>query len=98
MYLYTYTPVLFYCCIIQAHKKGFTYPYYAWIAFDWYPQKWWTRAVFQDDVDCTDEELAAFLDKAITLRRHPTQEDVNATTTTGIVSEPLMTDNPCSCM
>ena len=76
----------FTAAIIQAHKKGFTYPRYAWIAFDWYPQRWWTRAVFQDDIDCTDDELAAFLDKTITLRRHPTQEDVNATTTTGIVS------------
>ena len=38
-----------------------------------------------DQVNCTDDELANFLDKAITLRRFPTQEDVNATTNTGIV-------------
>ena len=38
-----------------------------------------------DELDCSDNELAAFVDKTITLRRHPTQEDVNATTNTGIV-------------
>ena len=38
-----------------------------------------------DELDCSDNELATFVDKTITLRRHPTQEDVNATTNTGIV-------------
>ena len=38
-----------------------------------------------DELDCSDNELASFVDKTITLRRHPTQEDVNATTNTGIV-------------
>ena len=38
-----------------------------------------------DELDCSDNELATFVDKTITLRRHPTQEDINATTNTGIV-------------
>lgn len=65
------------------------YPRYAWMTFDWYPQAWWTQEVSQDIIDCTDKELESFLDKMITLRRHPTQEDVNATTNTGIVRDQI---------
>ena len=61
------------------------YPRYAWITFDWFPQRWWTRSLSVDELDCSDNELATLVDKTIALRRHPTQEDVNATTNTGIV-------------
>ena len=54
--------------------------------FDWFPQKWWTFRTSENKVNCTSEELAHLLDKSITLRRHPTQDDVNVTTDTGIVS------------
>ena len=50
---------------------------------------WWTQSLSVDRLDCTDDELATFLDKAIALRRHPTQEDsvtISSTTDTGIVS------------
>ena len=70
---------------MQAFKKGFAYPRYVWMTFDWYPQRWWTKKLSLDEIDCTDDELERFLDTAITLRRHPTQEDVNAVTNTGIV-------------
>ena len=68
-----------------------TYPRYAWITFDWYPQRWWTQNDQSvDELDCPDDaQLAAFLERTISLRRHPTQEDVNATTNTGIVIEGL---------
>ena len=44
-----------------------------------------------DELDCSDNELATFVDKTIALRRHPTQEDVNATTNTGIVRHKINT-------
>lgn len=43
-----------------------------------------------DELDCSDNELATFVDKTIALRRHPTQEDVNATTNTGIVRHKII--------
>ena len=54
--------------------------------FDWFPQSWWTLVTSESEVNCTNEEMAQLLDRSFTLRRHPTQDDVNATTDTGIVS------------
>ena len=76
---------------MQAQKKGLGYPRYAWIGYDFYPQEWWTRDVSMDQLNCSDDELARFIDKMITLRRHPTEDDVNATTDTGIVRKHSVT-------
>ena len=70
----------------QAQRNNFTYPKYAWIAYDWYPRRWWTHEESNIEVGCSDQELAKFLQKVISLRVRPVLDDKNATTDAGIVS------------
>ena len=66
-------------------KRGLTYPKYAWIAFDWYPQGWWKRDV-ENEEDCDNELLQRFLERMISLRRYPAPDDSSVETDAGIVS------------
>ena len=75
---------------MQAIRKNITYPKYAWIMFDWYPKNWW-KQLNGSKVKCSEDELARFLDKVLTLRRYPEADDVNATTDAGIVRESTVT-------
>ena len=73
--------------ILQAQRQNYTYPKYAWIAYDWYPKRWWAFEESNIEVSCSDSELAEFLDKVISFRWRPVPDDRNATTDAGIVSE-----------
>ena len=70
---------------MQAFQKGFTYPKYVWIMRDSFIDNWWTAAVDKGDVNCTDEELGMFLDKAISFRGYPLPENYTSITDAGIV-------------
>ena len=55
---------------------GYSYPNYVWIVTDWFPYKWWTVAEDNSIVNCTDEEIQRFMDKAvITLHSLPAAMD-----------------------
>ena len=70
---------------MQAFQKDFTYPTYVWIMRDSFIDNWWTKAVDKSDVNCTDEELGKFLDKAISFRGYPFPENDTSITDAGIV-------------
>ena len=72
--------------IMQAQRQNFIYPKYGWIAYDWYPNRWWTLEESKIEVSCSDSELAEFLDKVISFRWRPVPDDSNVTTDAGIVS------------
>ena len=69
----------------QAVKLGLTYPRYAWLIYGWYQDRWWTGAVDSNMVDCTDQQLATFLERALVLQIFPSSEDPTAPTDTGLV-------------
>lgn len=74
---------------MQAQSQNFTYPRYAWIAYDWYPKRWWAFEESNVEVSCSESQLAEFLDKVISFRWRPVPDDRNATTDSGIVSQSL---------
>lgn len=57
-----------------------------WIVFDWYPQKWWTEQVANNQVNCTDSQLEEFLERVLSLREDPAIDLEAGPTDTGIVS------------
>lgn len=38
--------------------------------YDWYPDGWWTQEIsgVDGDFDCSDSDLAIFLDRALTIQ------------------------------
>lgn len=69
------------------YTKETVYPRYAWIAYDWYPPRWWTLEVSKVEVNCTDDELSGFIEGMISLKRYPIPEDVSEISDAGIVSQ-----------
>ena len=65
---------------VQAQKRNYTYPRYAWILYDWYAEEWWTMG---DPINCSDGDLRRFLDRTITVQL---PEFGNGTTSIGTVS------------
>lgn len=59
----------------QAAKMKYTYPRYAWILNDWYTSKWWTAAEDDGTVNCTDDELQGFMDRALFVHSLPSASD-----------------------
>ena len=55
------------------------------MAYDWYPQKWWTVESSQVKVNCTDSDLTNFIERALSFQWRPVADDANATTDTGKV-------------
>ena len=68
----------------QAYLRGYTYPRYAWIVYAWYPEKWWT---LESDVplNCTGDQVARFLERALATQVYAVTSDVYAMTDTGLV-------------
>ena len=65
------------------------YPHYAWIIYDWYPEKWWTEEVDKHHLkECTDEELEEFLQqsRALSINLFPEPDDLDSPTVAGFVS------------
>ena len=66
--------------------RGFTYPRYAWVTNGWYQNNWWTEEVNQEQIDCSDDELAEFLHRSLVLKMLPEHNDSNAPTDVRLVS------------
>ncbi|KAL5471262.1 hypothetical protein EMCRGX_G029358 [Ephydatia muelleri] len=73
--------------ICEAFRKNVTYPKYVWIMRDSFVDNWWTAAVDKGDVNCTDQELEMFLDKAISFRGYPLPENYTSITDAGITAQ-----------
>ena len=74
---------------LQAYKRGYVYPHYAWILFGWYEEKWWTAEVAGERLDdCTDQQLEDFLQnsQAFLIDLLPEPDDYDLTTVAGFVS------------
>ena len=79
----------YYYSMLKASKRGFTYPKYVWIMRDDFVDYWWTNAVDKSVVNCSDDELELFLDKALSFRLFPLLENDTVITDAGIVSKML---------
>ena len=65
------------------------YPHYGWILYSWYPDNWWTEEIAGEHIDeCTDEELADFLERArpLIINLVPEPDGLDIETAAGIVS------------
>ena len=61
------------------------------MAYDWYPQKWWTLERSQIEVNCTDNDLTKFIERALSFQWRPVADDANATTDAGKVKKKVVT-------
>ena len=61
---------------------------YTWIIHGWYPNEWWTRAVANDAINCSDAQLEGFLEESrtLTVSHLPVPTDLSTKTAAGIVS------------
>ena len=41
---------------------------YAWILYGWYSEEWWRLS---NDVNCSEDELAAVLERALVVQQYP---------------------------
>ena len=76
--------------LLQAAHRKLLYPHYAWLIYDWYPDRWWTEEVANETIDgCSDEVLEAFLIQSRALLIHivPEPDDNDKETVAGIVRE-----------
>ena len=74
--------------LLQAAHRKLHYPHYAWLIYDWYPDRWWTEEVANETIDgCPDEVLEAFLIQSRALLIHilPEPDDSDKETAAGIV-------------
>ena len=64
------------------------HPHYGWIMFGWYRERWWTEEVAQEQIDCSDEEMESFLERArpLLIQLLPEPGDYDAATDAGFVS------------
>ena len=70
---------------MQAQRQNKKFPQYVFMAYDWFPPKWWTYEISQVQVDCTDEELTNFIERSLSFQWRPVPDDDNVTTDTGKV-------------
>ena len=61
--------------ISQASKLSMKYPAYAWILYGWYSENWWQLV---SDVNCTEEEIAAVLQRALIIQPYPKIENMSS--------------------
>ena len=69
----------------QAYSQNFTFPRYIFIAYDWFPPKWWTYERSRIQVNCTDQDLTNFIERSLSFQFRPLSDDDNVTTDTGKV-------------
>ena len=76
---------------MQAYKQNYIYPRYVFMTYDWFPPKWWTFERSHDvvHVNCTDEELANFIERSLSFQWRPVPDNENVLTDTGKVSNML---------
>lgn len=68
---------------MQAQQQNYTYPRYVWMIYDWYPPRWWTYG--SPLPNCTDDDLANFVENSLSFQWRPVAEYPNVTTETGKV-------------
>ena len=73
---------------LQAAHRNLTSLRYVWISHGWYSNQWWTQAVANEAVNCSDAKLEVFLANSRTLAVNhlPAPTNPNAETAAGIVS------------
>ena len=68
---------------IQAHSRGYVYPYYTWILYGWYSNNWWEMS---ESRDCSNIMISEVLERAVSIQVYPMPTDYDSTTDTGFVS------------
>ena len=69
---------------MKAHGIG-GYPQYVWITYAWYQEEWWTSAVNNDPIRCSEDELVQLLRLSIGIEIIPVPDDPSAQTDVGLV-------------
>ena len=71
--------------ILQAYKRGMTYPRYTFISYYWYSSYWWTD--IDDNTNCTVQELTDAIFRSLSVDHFPspTEEEMSQTTDVGYV-------------
>lgn len=62
------------------------YPRYVWITYAWYREEWWTSAINDEPIRCSEDELVQLLRLSIAIEIVPVSGDPNAKTDVGLVS------------
>lgn len=78
--------------------RGFTYPRYVWLSYGWYQDKWWTSEINPRMANCTDSQLAGFLERGLALQILPMAQDLDAMTDTGLVGSNIFCWHMLACM
>ena len=58
----------------------FCYPRYVWITYGWYHDNWWTSAVNNHPIRCSEDELVMLLRLSISIETDPVPDDFDAST------------------
>lgn len=69
---------------MKAHGIG-GYPQYVWITYAWYQDQWWTSAVNNDPIRCSEDELVQLLRLSLAIEIVPVPDDLDAQTDVGLV-------------
>ena len=69
---------------MRAHNLA-GYPRYVWITYAWYQDEWWTSAVNNEPIECSDDELAQLLRQSLAIEVIPVPENPAAETNVGVV-------------
>jgi hypothetical protein len=62
------------------------YPRYVWITYAWYQDLWWTSAVNNEPIQCSEDDLVEQLRLSIAIEIIPIPDDPNTQTSVGLVS------------
>lgn len=69
---------------MRTHGIG-GYPQYVWITYAWYQDEWWTSAVNNDPIMCSEDELVQLLRFSVGIETIPVSDNPNAQTDVGLV-------------
>ncbi len=61
------------------------YPRYVWLTYAWYQEGWWTSAVNDDPIKCSEDELVQILRLSIGIETIPVPDNPNTQTDVGLV-------------
>ena len=60
------------------------YPDYTWILYGWYSNEWWRST---SDVNCSEDELAAMLERALVIQQYPIADNMSTNAVGELVSK-----------
>ena len=61
------------------------FPRYVWITYAWYRDEWWTSAVNDEPIRCSEDELVQLLRLSLAIEIVPVPDDPNAVTDVNLV-------------